>query len=118
MAKGEEMVTFVIVINVLISIVCFYIAWRVVKLRRRIAKFADKIIVAERRTYAVLHKAPPGILKGQWGTQYLQERYRQLEDRLQQLRQVLVLLTLGQKIWQGRSKAQIGRRTQMQKGRG
>lgn len=96
------MVTFVIVINVLISIVCLYIAWRIVKLRRRIAKFADRIIAAERRTYAVLHKAPTGILKGQSGAQQMQARYQQLKNRLQQVQQVLVLLDVGQKIWLGR----------------
>ena len=99
------MVTVVVVINVLISIVCLYVAWRIGKLRRRIAKLADKIIAAERGTHAVLRKAPTGILKGQQGAQHLQERYQQLENRLQRLQQVLMLLSVGQKVWQGRRRA-------------
>lgn len=106
------MVTLVILINVLISIVCFYIAWRIVKLRRQIAKIANKIIGAERRVYAALHNAPTKISKGQRGAQQIQERYQQLEAKLQRLQQVVMLLSLGVRVWQGR------RRTSVQRGRG
>lgn len=106
------MVTFVVLINVLISLVCFYVAWRIVKLRRQIARVTDKIIAAERRTYAVLNPAPRQILKGQRGALQLQERYQQLENRLQRLQQVLALLSLGLRVWQGRT------RTRARRGRG
>jgi len=94
------MVTVVVVLNTLIALICFYVAWRIVKLRRRLAKIADTLISAERRTHSVLKGGPKGIYKGQRGVHKLIERYQRLEPQLQKIQQVLALLSLGQKVWQ------------------
>lgn len=100
------MVTLVVVLNTLIALVCLYVAWRIGKLRRQLAKIADTLTSAERSTNKVLSKGPKGIYKGQKGVHRLAERYQQLDVQLQQMQKVLALLSLGQKLWQKRPKAQ------------
>lgn len=92
------MVTVVVGLNVLISLLCLYVAWRLWKLRRALAAATRAITSAERSTYKVLHGAPRAIYRGQSGVQGLSERYSQLELQLQRVRQVLALLGLLQRI--------------------
>jgi hypothetical protein len=93
------MVIVVVVLNTLISLGCFYVAWRIRKLRRQLAKIADTLTVAERRTHAVLGPSPRVISKGQKGINRLNERYQRLEPQVQKVRQVLALVSQIQKIW-------------------
>jgi hypothetical protein len=97
------MVTVVIVLNCLIACVCLFAAWQMLKLRRKLAGIANMLIAAERSTHAVLSKAPNTVIKGQSGIYQLRQRYQQLEPQVQRLRQVMVLLRLGQTIWLWRS---------------
>ncbi len=92
------MVTVVVVLNVLISLLCLYVAWQVWNLRRTLAVVVDAITIAERNTYAVLHGAPNAISKGQLGVHGLRERYQQLELQLQQVQKVLTVLGLLQSL--------------------
>ncbi len=92
------MVTIVVVLNVLISLVCLYVAWQVWNLRRTLVAVVNAIAIAERNTYAVLHGAPDAIDKGQLGVHTLRERYQQLELQLQQVQQVLTVLGLLQSL--------------------
>lgn len=94
------MVTVVVVINTGISLVCLYVAWRVWKLRKTLARVADAIDSAERSTYKTLHGAPKAISKGQVAGVQLGERYRQLELQLQRVQQLLSLVALGKTVWQ------------------
>lgn len=98
------MVTFVVVFNILIALINFYIAWRVWQLRRTIAGVATAILVADRNTYNTLHGAPNAIATGQKGTKAAREQYRQLEIQLQKLRQLLGLLNFAQQVWRRRSR--------------
>ncbi|MCL1468981.1 hypothetical protein [Argonema galeatum] len=98
------MVTVVVVLNTLIALINFYIAWRIWKLRRVVANAAKGILAAERSTYKVLHGAPNAISKGQTGVSAVRSRYQLLELQLKQLQQILGLLSLVGKVWQGRSK--------------
>lgn len=86
----------VVVFNVLLSLLCLYVAWRVWNLRRALAAAANVLTSVERSTYAVLHGAPQNIYVGQSGVQGLGERYQQLELQLQRVQQVLTLLGLVQ----------------------
>lgn len=85
--------------NVLISLLCLYVAWRLWKLRRALAAAAKAIASAERSTYNVLHGAPRAIYRGQTGVYGLSERYGHLELQLQRVRQVLALLGWVQRTW-------------------
>ncbi|NET57294.1 MAG: hypothetical protein F6K47_14345 [Symploca sp. SIO2E6] len=88
-----------------ISLLCLYIAWRLQKWGRKLGAVADAVSAAERSTNRVLHNAPKSIYKGQVGVnglrggyQKLGELHQQLELQLQQIRQVLLLLNLAQKV--------------------
>jgi len=118
------MVTVVVVLNLLISLLCLYVAWRVWNLRRVLAATADALTLAERNTYNVLHGAPNAIYTGQLGVEGLRERYQQLNLQLQRLQQVLTLLGLVQSIWRTtsrrstmRSRSKRSRRSQPQRRR-
>lgn len=89
----------VVVLNVLLSLLCLYVAWQVWNLRRTLATAADVLTNVERSTYVVLHGAPKAISQGQLGVQGLRERYQQLELQLQQVQQVLTVLGLIQSVW-------------------
>lgn len=88
------MVTFVAIANFLVTAFNFYLAWKLCKLRRAIAKSADALALAERKTHNVLSRAPDFVLHGQQGTDCLRERYQHLQRQLQQARQLLALLLL------------------------
>jgi hypothetical protein len=92
------MLQVVVILNVLISLLCIYVAWQVWNLRRTLAAAAAVLSDVERNTYAVLHGAPKAISQGQLGVHGLRERYQQLEVQLQKLQQVLILLSLIQRI--------------------
>ncbi|HEY9643041.1 MAG TPA: hypothetical protein V6C57_21305 [Coleofasciculaceae cyanobacterium] len=93
------MVTVVVVINLLIALLCLYAAYKVWRMSRTLAKVADTLTLAERRTYAVLSGAPRAIIRKQVGTSQLRQRYRQLELQLQKAQQVLALTGLSQFVW-------------------
>ncbi|MEO6861350.1 MAG: hypothetical protein ABI180_07395, partial [Microcoleus sp.] len=57
----------VVIINLMISVVCFYIAARVWKIRRTIARFEMRIAAIERRSSNVLGKSPNFFAKRQQG---------------------------------------------------
>jgi hypothetical protein len=98
------MLTAVVIINLLISVVCFYIAGKVGKIRRAIAGFEKRIAAMERRSSKVLSNSPDFLAKRQQGTRQLRRRYQQLELQLQQVQQLLGLLGLGGTLWRRRDR--------------
>ena len=98
------MLTAVVIINLLISVVCFNIAAKVGKIRRVIAGFEMRIAAMERRSSKVLRNSPDFLAKRQQGTRQLRRRYQQLELQLQQVQQLLGLLGLGRTLWRKRDR--------------
>jgi hypothetical protein len=96
------MLTVVVILNLLISLFGFYLAWRIWKLRRVLAAAADLVASAEQSTYRVLHGAPQAISRGQIGVHGLKKRYQQLEFQLQRVQRVLMVLGFIQKTYQSR----------------
>lgn len=92
----------VVVVNVLLALFCFYVAWQVWQLRRALSQAADALLAAEKNTHNVLYGAPQAILGGQVGTRQLRQQYQQLKPKYQQVRQALTLLSLGNTILRGR----------------
>ncbi len=97
------MITVVVCFNVLIALLCFYIAFRAWKLRQTLGKVADTLLTVERKAHSLLYGAPEAIVKGQCGVNYLRLQYQQLEPQLQQARQAIAMLSLGNKILRRRS---------------
>jgi len=98
------MLTAVVVINLMISLVCFYITARVWKIRRTIARLEIRIAAIERCSSNVLSMSPDFLGKRQQGTHQLRRRYQQLELQLQQVQQLLGLLGLGRMLWPRRDR--------------
>ena len=88
------MFTAVIVINLTICLLCFFVAWKVWKLRQALGRVADTLIEAERHTHAVLYGAPNAIIKGRRGTRGLRNQYGRLNARLVKVQQILAVMTL------------------------
>ncbi|NEO32279.1 MAG: hypothetical protein F6K36_17960 [Symploca sp. SIO3C6] len=93
------MLVIVLIFNVLISLLCLYVAWQVWNLRQALANAAEIMTAAERSVYNVLHNAPDAIEKGQLGADRLRHSYQRLELQIKQIRQVLMLLGLVNSIW-------------------
>ena len=84
----------VIALNLLISLLCLFVAFQVWQLRRTLSRVADSLISAEKETHAVLHPAPDSIIKGQRGTSALRRQYRSLMRQVSQLQQILAIVSL------------------------
>lgn len=98
------MIAIVIIINILIALFNFYLAWQIWKIRRSIAGATKAILAADRNTYNVLHGAPKTIIVGQKGTKGLREQYQKLEIQLEKLGQVLGILNFTQQFWRKRAR--------------
>lgn len=93
------MVVTVVVFNFALALALLYLAWRVRQLRRRIARVANVLTVCEQRTYAALHNVPDAINIGKQGIQQLRRGREPIQLQIQQVRQVLILLGIGQRVW-------------------
>lgn len=93
------MLNVVVALNVLISLLCLYVARQVWNLRQVLSSTADAVLLAERNTYKVLHPAPEMISQGQVGVGRARDSYQQLEVQLQKIQQILTLLSLVQTVW-------------------
>jgi len=86
------MVVGVIIINVVISMICLYLAAKLWKIGKKVDKAANAILRADRGTYNVLHKAPRAIAKGETGTRNLRQKYQKLQKQVQTMRQLLLVV--------------------------
>lgn len=94
------MVTVVVVINLALALMLFYVAWRVWQLRLRLERWADKIAAFERKLNTVLPKAPEAISAGRLTIHQLRQSNKPLDVKLLRVQQILALLNIGQQIWQ------------------
>jgi hypothetical protein len=94
------MVTVVVVVNILISLTLLYVAWRLWKIKRSLARAANILVAAERSTQKVLVKAPDFIYIGKRNIRKLRQSNQSIGLRTQQLQQILGLLVLASQWWQ------------------
>jgi hypothetical protein len=94
----------VVIINVLISLVCFYIAAKVWKVRRILEGLETRIVAMNRCTSNILNQSPDFLGKRQQSARQLRRNYLQLELQLQQVQQLLGLLGLGRRLWRRRDR--------------
>lgn len=91
------MVTIVVCFNLLIAIALIGLAVFIVRLKARLARANQALIVAEQRTHWVLFNAPEAIRHGQLGAYELRDRFAGLSRQLQQVQLALSLISvLGQ----------------------
>ncbi|MBD2386766.1 hypothetical protein [Cylindrospermum sp. FACHB-282] len=93
------MVMLVVVINTLISLILLYVAWRVWKLKPLLAFVANRLTAYERATHAALQNAPENIYTSQEAIYNLRQANLGVQMQIQQVRQIINLLLLGQQTW-------------------
>lgn len=98
------MLTGVLIINLLISLLCFYIAAKVWRVRRLLERFETRIIAMNRCTNNILTQSPDFLGKRQQAVRKLRRNYLQLELQLEQVQQLLGLLGLGRRLWRRRDR--------------
>ncbi|ARV62277.1 hypothetical protein BZZ01_29880 [Nostocales cyanobacterium HT-58-2] len=93
------MVTVVVVINILLSLILLYVAWRVRRFKRRLTRITNILVAAEGSSHAVLNRAPEAIYIGHQNIHNLRQDNQPPRRQLQQIRQIFSLLALGQQVW-------------------
>ncbi|MBE9006866.1 hypothetical protein IQ259_17775 [Fortiea sp. LEGE XX443] len=94
------MITVVVVINILISLLLLYGVWLLWKLKQQIAFIADRLTAYEKYSHTLLSQAPQNIDISQKNIHNLRQRNQSLQLKIQQVRQIVSLLLLGQRVGQ------------------
>ncbi|AFY44957.1 hypothetical protein [Nostoc sp. PCC 7107] len=92
------MVTVVVIINILISLLLFYIAWQIWRLKRRIAFITDRLTFYEKCSQTLLSQTPQNLDISQQNLHNLRLNNQSLQFKIQQVRQIVNLLLLGQRL--------------------
>lgn len=98
------MLVFAIICNLLIALINLIVAFRIWKLRQLLVKVTEILDLLERSAYYLLYFAPIVITPGEKNARNLKQKYRQLQYQLRLVRQILRLLSLGRKLWQGKDR--------------
>lgn len=89
------MVAIVVSVNLIIALACCYGAWRIWRLRRVLGQIANALVAWEPPSQQVLQP----VLKMQANVTKRRDRYIALRLQLRQLKQILVLIGVGQRFW-------------------
>lgn len=79
----------ILIFNLLLAMLGFWLAWQIWQWRQALANAADVLLEAERITHEVLNEAPIAITAGQTETHQLRQSYRQLTTQYRQVQRVL-----------------------------
>ena len=93
------MVTFVVIINIIISLILFSVANKLCRIRKRLAILADCFVVIEISIHNLLCKAPNAIYSGSHKISNLRKKKQLLQLQIQQLQQIISLVFLGRQMW-------------------
>lgn len=93
------MVILVVLLNIIISLIFFYIAWQVWRLKQKLEILTDSLNTYEHLTYAILYQAPEKFYQPQQQIYNLLAKQQNLKLKIQQVQQIVNLLSLGRNIW-------------------
>jgi hypothetical protein len=93
------MLIFVIVFNLFLTLFNLYIAFRLWRLRRVLARVAKTLTMVERRLHRIFYPAPEVVLRGKQGTHELRQRYQRLLVQIELIEKIFSLVSLGIGIW-------------------
>ena len=93
----------IILINVLISAICLYLAWKLWQIGRQVENAAQAVLDAERATYNVLHPSPEAIAPATTGIRNLRQQYGHLQEQSERAGRLLAIANLLTKVlWRGK----------------
>ncbi len=93
------MVTFVVIINTIISLILFSAANKLWRIKKQLAIVADCFITIEMSSHKLLCKAPDAIYLSKNNISNLRYEKQLLQLRIQQLQQIVSLIFFGRQIW-------------------
>lgn len=93
------MVTFVVIINIIISLILFSAANKICRIRKQLRILADCFVAIEISTHNLLCEAPDAIYLGHHKISNLRKKKQLLQLRIQQLQQIISLIFLGKQMW-------------------
>lgn len=93
------MLWLVIEINILISIFCFYLAWRIWRFRQILLQVEQTLSLIENCTDNILKKTPRFFTLRKQRVNRLRQLYQQLELQIKQVQQLMAMLWLLRTIW-------------------
>ncbi|MEA5533158.1 hypothetical protein [Crocosphaera sp. XPORK-15E] len=86
------MLLFVILFNLVLTLINFYLVWQLGKLSHLLQKVTYRLTILEQRIHVIFYTAPEIILRGQEGTNHLRKSYQSLNIQLIKLQQIISLL--------------------------
>ena len=101
------MLTFVVICNLLITLLNFFLAWQIWQWRQKLALVAQTLNRFERSTHRILSVTPEVLDTGEKATSNLRERYQRLELQLERLAQVIRLVVWAYRLWQKQTISQV-----------
>lgn len=93
------MLWLVIETNILISIFCFYLAWRIWKFREILQQVEQTLTLIENCTDNLLKKSPNFFQLRKRKANRLRKLYRKLELQIKQVQQVMAMFWLLSRVW-------------------
>ena len=93
------MVTFVVIINTLISLILFITASKLWRVKKQLTILADSFVAIEIRAHNLLCRAPDSIYLCRRNISNLRKEKQLLELRIRQLQQIVSLLFFGRQMW-------------------
>ncbi len=93
------MVTFVVIINTIISLILFGAANKIWLMKKKLTIVADCFVAIEISTGKLLNKTPHTICLGKDRISNLRYKHQLLQLRIQQFQQIISLIFLGRQMW-------------------
>ncbi len=93
------MIVFVILVNLCITVVNFYLAVKIWQLRRWLICFNKSLVDCENSIQNILYFGTAILSQKQKNINNLRQRYQLLQLQWQKIRQILFLLNLTVRLW-------------------
>lgn len=91
------MVIFVIITNLIITVLNFYLAWRIWQIQSRLVKLKENLVLLDQRLQHTLITAPVLLQQSKHTTASVAIQYRQLRQIIDILSKLLLLWRLSRK---------------------
>ncbi|MGL5805470.1 MAG: hypothetical protein ACRC2R_27905 [Xenococcaceae cyanobacterium] len=98
------MIIFIIIFNLLITLINIYLALKIWKLRQLLMQVTDALQKSEVNARILFRLAPKLLLKKQKKLLDCRKNYQKLKIKIEQLRKILTIVLWVIKIWQRQTK--------------